>query len=97
MLSRFNKTEIENSIQALRHKKQQIQENIDNLDRELQQQNATRFVLNYTDPEPNFDRRKVVGRVIRLIRLSDRKYARALEAVSGGSLFSVVVDTDATG
>lgn len=38
-----------------------------------------------------------MGRVIRLIQLNDKRYAKALEAVSGGSFWSIVVDTDATG
>lgn len=57
---------------------------------------GSKYTLEYLDPEPNFDRSKVKGRVIRLIEMKDRNYARALEVGSGGGLFSVVVDTDLT-
>jgi len=57
---------------------------------------GSKYTLDYTDPEPDFDRSKVKGRVIRLIEMKDRNYARALEAGSSGGLFSVVVDTDLT-
>lgn len=57
---------------------------------------GSKYTLDYTDPEPNFDRSKVKGRVIRLIEMRDKTFARALEAGAGGGLFSVVVDTDLT-
>jgi len=57
---------------------------------------GSKYTLDYTDPEPGFDRSKVKARVIRLIEMKDRNYARALEAGSNGGLFSVVVDTDLT-
>ena len=57
----------------------------------------SRFACNYENPEPGFDRSRVKGRIISLIRLKDEKYAAALEAGAGGRLFCVVVDTDTTG
>eukprot|EP01022_Parablepharisma_sp_SALTPOND_P018386 TRINITY_DN2_c0_g3_i1.p2 TRINITY_DN2_c0_g3~~TRINITY_DN2_c0_g3_i1.p2 ORF type:complete len:664 (+),score=101.84 TRINITY_DN2_c0_g3_i1:1978-3969(+) len=48
----------------------------------------------YKLPDPGFDRRKVHGRVISLLKLKDMKYAKALEYIAGGKLFYVVVDSE---
>ena len=87
--------EMENNINAMHQQRLQLEESIMNAERELGRMGANRFGLNYSDPEPGFDRSKVKGRVIRLITMKNPKYARALEAGSGGSLFSVVVENDA--
>ena len=50
----------------------------------------------YSDPRPNFDRRKVHGLVARLIRVKDSKMITAIEITAGGRLYQVVVDNDAT-
>lgn len=54
------------------------------------------FRLNYRDPEPNFDRRKVKGRVFQLITVNDPKFIKPLEAVAGGKLFQIIVDNENT-
>lgn len=54
------------------------------------------FRLNYRDPEPNFDRKKVKGRVFQLITVNDPKFIKPLEAVAGGKLFQIVVDNENT-
>ncbi|XP_014675527.1 PREDICTED: structural maintenance of chromosomes protein 2-like [Priapulus caudatus] len=51
----------------------------------------------YTDPEKNFDRRKVAGLVAKLVRVKDVTTATALEVVAGGKLYNVIVDTEQTG
>lgn len=51
----------------------------------------------YSDPKPNFDRRKVKGVVAKLIRLKDNKFATALEIAAGGKIANVIVDTTETG
>lgn len=57
---------------------------------------ASRVEVQFRDPEQNFDRRKVKGRVIRLFSLESERYATALEQVAGGKLFNIIVDTETT-
>ncbi|CAI2733808.1 unnamed protein product [Schistosoma spindalis] len=71
--------------------------------RELRHQASTlssqfpQLVFDYTDPEPNFDRCRVLGPVAKLFRVKDLKYAVALEVVAGNKLQNIVVDTEVTG
>nr|KAG5714089.1 hypothetical protein BaRGS_020417 [Batillaria attramentaria] len=51
----------------------------------------------YSDPEKNFDRRKVHGLVCKLVQVKDMQNATALEVAAGGKLYNVVVDTEVTG
>ena len=51
----------------------------------------------FSDPERNFDRSRVKGKVAQLVRVEDAAASTALEVLAGGKLFNVVVDTDATG
>ncbi|CAH8875411.1 unnamed protein product [Trichobilharzia szidati] len=53
--------------------------------------------FDYTDPEPNFDRRRIHGPVAKLFRIKDEKYAVALEVVAENKLHNIVVDTELTG
>jgi structural maintenance of chromosome 2 len=57
---------------------------------------ANRVETNYRDPEPNFDRRKVKGKVLRLFSITDEKYATALEQLAGARLYNVVTDNERT-
>lgn len=50
----------------------------------------------FSDPYPNFDRRKVHGLVAKLVRVKDPKVTTAIEVTAGGRLYHVVVDNDAT-
>ncbi|KAM3419837.1 hypothetical protein BST61_g3166 [Cercospora zeina] len=52
----------------------------------------------YADPEPNFDRRRVMGLVAQLFSLPETstEAATALEICAGGRLYNVVVDTAKT-
>ncbi|KAG4190619.1 hypothetical protein ERO13_A07G041900v2 [Gossypium hirsutum] len=51
----------------------------------------------YCDPVKNFDRSKVKGVVVKLIKVKDSSAMAALEVSAGGKLFNVVVDTENTG
>ncbi|MBA0757131.1 hypothetical protein Gotri_020243, partial [Gossypium trilobum] len=51
----------------------------------------------YCDPVKNFDRSKVKGVVVKLIKVKDSSAMAALEVTAGGKLFNVVVDTENTG
>jgi structural maintenance of chromosome 2 len=75
----------------------EISQSIQEKRSEMTRFDQNKFACNYQNPEPNFDRSRVKGRMISLIRLNDPKYAKALEAGAGARLFSVVVDTDITG
>lgn len=57
---------------------------------------ASRVDFNFRDPEPNFDRNKVKGKVIRLFSFENDNYAIALEQCAGGRLFNIVTDTEKT-
>ena len=57
---------------------------------------ASRVEVQFRDPEPNFNRSKVKGRVIRLFTLENDKYAKAIEQAAGGRMYNVVVDTEVT-
>ena len=57
---------------------------------------ASRLEINFRDPEPNFDRSKVSGRIIRNIQLKNPKYAKAIEQVAGGKLYNIIVDNENT-
>ncbi|TYJ25405.1 hypothetical protein E1A91_A07G048100v1 [Gossypium mustelinum] len=51
----------------------------------------------YCDPVKNFDRSKVKGVVVKLIKVKDSSAMAALEVSAVGKLFNVVVDTENTG
>ena len=51
--------------------------------------------VSFKSPSADFDRKLVRGRIIRLFTIKEDKYAKALEEVAGGKLFSVVVETEA--
>ena len=55
-----------------------------------------RVEIQYRDPEPNFNRKKIFGRVIKNFRVKDPKYIRALEKAAGGKLYNVIVDNHKT-
>lgn len=70
----------------------QLQEKVDELASRL-----SRIQFDYSDPVKGFDRSKVKGLVAELLELKDTSTATALEVTAGGSLYSVVVDSDTTG
>jgi len=54
------------------------------------------FDLKYSDPAPNFDRKKVYGKVFTLIKVKENRFIKPLESVAGGKLKQVVVDSAQT-
>lgn len=64
------------------------------LTHELSRQGGQRYDIQYQDPEPGFDRRKVKGMVCRLFDVRDRKYTTALSTAGGGNLTNLVVDDE---
>ncbi|XP_055592963.1 structural maintenance of chromosomes protein 2 [Uranotaenia lowii] len=87
----------EGSIEQLQERKQVLQQEIRQLKGDLDRRNAYRWEFQYRDPEPNFNRGSVYGMVAKLVSVRDRKYALSLGTAAGGSLYSVVVDSDTTG
>lgn len=63
---------------------------------ELFRRYASRVETNYRDPEQNFDRKKVKGKVLRLFSITDEKWATALEQTAGARLYNVVTDNERT-
>mmetsp|Transcript_7154 Transcript_7154/g.12012 ORF Transcript_7154/g.12012 Transcript_7154/m.12012 type:complete len:1198 (-) Transcript_7154:278-3871(-) len=55
------------------------------------------LVFKYCDPEPGFDRGRVMGTVASNLKVRDLKNATALEALAGGKLHQVIVDNEKTG
>jgi len=47
----------------------------------------------YSDPEPNFDRRKVYGVAAGLFKVKDLRFCAALDAAGGGKLRNVIVES----
>jgi structural maintenance of chromosome 2 len=46
----------------------------------------------YADPEPNFDRSKVLGVAAKLFTVKDPKFLVALDAVAGGNVNKPLID-----
>ena len=79
----------ENELQGLLHQKNQLEDEIMQMERGLNEKTRGdnwMFSLNYKDPEPNFDRSKVKGKVFSLIKPLDREYIKALEMGAGRGL-----------
>ncbi|KAG6816223.1 hypothetical protein H0H87_007594 [Tephrocybe sp. NHM501043] len=62
-------------------------------------QGLGRIDFEYSDPYPNFDRRKVKGQAATLISLAKENHHKstALEIAAGGKLFQVVVENEKVG
>ena len=55
------------------------------------------FDFHYSNPSPQFDRKKVKGLIGTLISIQQQESLTALEVGAGGRLYHVVVDTEVTG
>jgi structural maintenance of chromosome 2 len=98
---------LENQLTKVQYRDGELEELVqkrDELTREcrglrsnMDRQNASKFDFQYSDPTPNWDKRKVKGTVANHIRIKDNKYSRALSSILGGSWRSVITDTDETG
>ncbi|CAG9105406.1 unnamed protein product [Plutella xylostella] len=82
---------LKESCRSLQASIRQKRDAVDNLSARLQ-----RCDFKYTDPEPNFDRKRVCGTVCRLMTVKDPVYCTAIETAAGGRLYNVVVDTEVT-
>lgn len=87
----------EGSLEALQDKQLELTNEGRNIKREIQKRNGHKFDFVYKDPEPNFDRRRVKGMLGKLVHVKDKIYGVALNACGGGSMYSIVTDTQVTG
>ncbi|KAK1019997.1 Structural maintenance of chromosomes protein 2, partial [Friedmanniomyces endolithicus] len=81
------KAQLEKRIQVLQSEAEALRRKVAGLD------------FSYSDPSPNFDRRRVKGLVAQLFNLpeSSSEAGTALEICAGGRLYNVVVDSAETG
>ncbi|KAF2484852.1 structural maintenance of chromosome protein 2 [Neohortaea acidophila] len=87
--------------EAQQAEKAQIEKRVWSLqnDAEALRRKVAGLDFSYTDPSPNFDRRRVKGLVAQLFNLPAEKAeaGTALEICAGGRLYNVVVDSSSTG
>lgn len=77
------------AFESLRDRKESLNVEMQQLKRQLDQRNASRYQLHYRDPEPGFDRSKVRGMAGKLFTVSDEQYCFALLMAGGGSVRSI--------
>ncbi|XP_023800124.1 structural maintenance of chromosomes protein 2 [Cyanistes caeruleus] len=85
--------------EALLAKKKALISDINRL-RELSENLTAKFPhlqFTYKHPEKNWDPNHVKGPVVSLFTVKDLSNAKALEAVAGGKLYNIIVDTEVTG
>ncbi|NXH52111.1 SMC2 protein, partial [Rhabdornis inornatus] len=85
--------------EALLAKKKALVSDISRL-RELSENLMAKFPhlqFTYKHPEKNWNLNHVKGPVVSLFTVKDLSNAKALEAVAGGKLYNIVVDTEVTG
>lgn len=80
-------------FEKLQENKRMIQNEIKKQQLQLERLNAYRYVLQYRDPEPGFDRSKVHGMVGKLFNVIDDYHCLALMITAGGSvsIYSLVI------
>lgn len=81
-------------MERLQEREAQLNEECRQLSHELSRQGGQRYEVQYHDPEPGFDRRKVKGLVCRLFDVRDAKFTTALSTCGGGTLLNLVVDDE---
>ncbi|NXR60164.1 SMC2 protein, partial [Rhadina sibilatrix] len=89
----------EEKVEALEAKKKALISDISRL-RELSENLMAKFPhlqFTYKHPEKNWDLNHVKGPVVSLFTVKDLSNAKALEAVAGGKLYNIIVDTEVTG
>ncbi|EMC93354.1 hypothetical protein BAUCODRAFT_26658 [Baudoinia panamericana UAMH 10762] len=86
-LQQAEKAQLEKRIRALQSEAEALRRRIAGLD------------FSYSDPSPDFDRRRVKGLVAQLFNLPEQhsEAGTALEICAGGRLYNVVVDSAETG
>ena len=91
----FDVTEGQNRLSQLKDfnvQAQQLKNKVSQLE-----SRCPRLAFDYNDPEPNFNRSRVLGVVAKLFRMNDPKFSVALEEASSGKIYNIVVDTEETG
>ncbi|XP_055917381.1 structural maintenance of chromosomes protein 2 [Eupeodes corollae] len=86
----------EGSFEHLQDRKNTLIQQIRAFKHQLDRKNSYKYDLQYRDPVPDFDRRKVRGMVGKLFSVRDEKNCLALMMCAGGSLYSHVTDDDIT-
>ncbi|NXK62934.1 SMC2 protein, partial [Sylvietta virens] len=89
----------EEKVEALLAKKKALISDISRL-RERSENLMAKFPhlqFTYKHPEKNWDLNHVKGPVVSLFTVKDLSNAKALEAVAGGKLYNIIVDTEVTG
>lgn len=88
----------EEKYKQTKDKRKQLEHQRRQLDHEISQleSKVPNSILNYPDPKPGFDRKKVLGVVCNLFKVKDERYYYAVEKAVGGKLYQIVVDTDET-
>ena len=90
----------QDTFSSLEQEKDQLTTSVEELHEiveTLTAQLGSRLSFNYSDPVRGFDRSKVKGLVAKLIEVHNPEHSTALEVVSGGKLYQVVVDEAITG
>lgn len=83
----------EEEISRLKHSVADLREKVDSAQSSLHHL----IHFEYSTPTKNFDRSKVKGFMIKLIKVKDLKQSTALEVTAGGKLYNVVVDSEHSG
>lgn len=76
----------EGEFENLQDHRKQIQGEIKKLQQQLEHRNAYRFDLQYIDPEPGFNRKKVHGMVGKLFNIINESHSLALMVTAGGNV-----------
>uniref|UniRef100_A0A1B0CNN4 Putative structural maintenance of chromosome protein 2 chromosome condensation complex condensin n=1 Tax=Lutzomyia longipalpis TaxID=7200 RepID=A0A1B0CNN4_LUTLO len=84
------------TLEELQNRRIALSGEIQNMRKLLDQKGSHRFDFQYRDPEQNFNRNRVKGRLCNLFTVKDKRFCLALGICAGGSLYNVVTDTDAT-
>ncbi|XP_044253418.1 structural maintenance of chromosomes protein 2 [Tribolium madens] len=89
----------EDRMNDLKNRRTQLSEEMKVLRRQVDnfemRNSFTQF--RYRDPEPNFNKKSVMGVVCRLFKVKDETACYAVEMAAGGRLYNVVIDSDITG
>lgn len=81
----------EGTLENLEQQKNQLQNQRREIRQQLERKNGHRFELQYADPEPNFDRRRVKGRVCNLFDVNNSRDFLALSTCAGGQVCCFVI------
>lgn len=87
----------EDSLEEIKAQQIEVKNKLQKLEYDYEKQGGYKFDFNYTNPEPNFDQSRVLGRICSLVKVKNNENSLALSTIAGGNLFSVVTDTEQTG